>query len=375
VETMSGMDPGSRSTTVQISILGSQLSTLESQLIQLQEQVEFLQQGNMADKERIVHLEQVTQELERRVSTLESACGKTEIETDISESLMVIGGYEATAQKVLRSAEVLNTSCDFPLPKNDARDGHISVTTSDGKTLVCGGYTGTKDAPSCLQFNYQTKKWEPHSILTKPRRFSSVIELKSGVYILGGEADDARLSSEFLATGSSEWTQGPDIPGRMGVRQSCAAKLSDTEFVILGGFYDGTQALVYSETSGEWRHWPKLPEDQGVFGQSCVGLGDIVLMAGGWDPAVITGRTIIFDAKTGSAREVASLRYPRHEHRMVLYRGKVVILGGEDDDTGLRTDGEMWNMDTETWEEAPIALSTARWSFSLVRLAEEIKCN
>merc|ERR1712115_39030 len=98
-------------------MLASQLSTLGSQLI--------------------VHLEQVTEEFERRVSLLESVCGTTQIETEIQGPLMAIGGFIDHHNK-LRTAEVVNTSCNFPLP--EWRYGHMSVTTADGKTLVCGGY-------------------------------------------------------------------------------------------------------------------------------------------------------------------------------------------------------------------------------------------
>merc|ERR1712080_636021 len=47
----------------------------------------------------------------------------------------------------------------------------------------------------------------------------------------------------------------------------------------------------------------------------------------------------------------ASLKYPRYYAAMGVYRGKPVILGGTDGSV-KRNDGEMWNMDTETWEEA-----------------------
>ena len=100
-----------------------------------------------------------------------------------------------------------------------------------------------------------------------------------------------------------------------------------------------------------------------------MGLGDIVLMAGGWRNYDISRRTVIFDTKTGSAREVASLKYPRAFAAMELYGGKPLILGGYDD-SKRRSDGEMWNMDTETWEEADIHLNIGRNQFS-----EEINCN
>merc|ERR1711962_313955 len=94
VRKVSGMDSGSSSISVQISMLGSQLSNLGSQMIQLQEQVEALHQENMEDKQRIVHLEQVTHQFERRVSVLESLCGSAEIETEIKGPLMAIGGWK-----------------------------------------------------------------------------------------------------------------------------------------------------------------------------------------------------------------------------------------------------------------------------------------
>merc|ERR1712080_483952 len=192
----------------------------------------------MEDKERIVHLEQVTEELERRVSLLESVCGSTQMEAEIPgeqevtistngsststdfRSLMAIGGDNNIF--IQRSAEVLNTSCDFPLP--EGRYGHISVTTADGKTLVCGVWSPSGPTASCLQFNPESKTWENHSSMKSERYFPSTIVLSSGLYILGGRDYDYDATSEFLATGSSEWTQGPDIPGE-GMYESCAAKL------------------------------------------------------------------------------------------------------------------------------------------------------
>merc|ERR1711962_1399771 len=368
--TVSGMDPSSP------SMSDSQLSTLGSQLMQLQEQVEALQQDKLEDKEQIVQLMKITEELGNRVSLLKSKCGSADMETDTETSgpLMAIGGYDGNND--LSSAEVLNTSCDFPLP--EARYGHMSVTTTDGKTLVCGGSIGYPEhTASCLQFDYESKSWKEHStLLSTDRIYSSAVTLSRGTYVLGGgDQWTTGSSSEFLATGSSVWTQGPRIPGYgRGVWQSCAVKLSDTEFVILGGSYDLTQARVYNVERNKWREWPRLTV--GVRAQSCVGLGDILLMAGGMDSTSLqfTGRTVIFDTKTGAAREVASLKYPRWRAAIELYQGKVVILGGADG-IEVRSDGEMWNMDTETWEDADIHLNIARGTFSLATMAEEIDCD
>merc|ERR1711962_1282593 len=174
VGTVSGMDPGRSSKSISVPMFGSQLSTLGSQLIQIQEQVEVLQQENMEDKERIIHLEEVTEEFQRRLSLMESVCGSTEMEqeTDTSGPVMAIGGRYGFHENGLRSAKVLNTSCDFPLP--EARYNHISVTTTDGKTLVCGGSTSFDWTASCLQFDYDSKSWKQHStLLSTDREYAS----------------------------------------------------------------------------------------------------------------------------------------------------------------------------------------------------------
>merc|ERR1712243_283505 len=132
-----------------------------------------------------------------------------------------------------------------------------------------------------------------------------------------------------------------------------------------------TQALVYSTSKKLWTEWPRL--SVGVRGQSCVRLGDEILMAGGWSSGQ-SKRTVLFDIKTGSAREVASLKYPRYMAAMEVIGGRAVILG---DVSGSvrRTDGEMWNVDTETWEETDISLNIGRTFFSLVATDEKMKCD
>merc|ERR1711962_1673099 len=238
--------------------------------------------------------------------------------------------------------------CDFPLP--EVRFDPISVTTADGRTLVCGGAGPTKD-PICWQFDYKRKVWRrPRSlILAKDRVSASAVSLPSGVYILGGSKQNSN-TSEFLATGSSKWTRGPDIPGS-GVSQSCAAKLNDTAFVVLGGWYDGHQARVYNEKTQKWTNWPRL--SHWVARQGCVAIGDKVLMAGGYGGyrERYTGRTIIFDSRNGQTIEVGSLNGPRGLAGITVIGGKAVILGGYNGHS-LLLDGEEFDMETNKWKPA-----------------------
>jgi len=265
----------------------------------------------------------------------------------------------------------LPAPCDFPLP--EVRYDPISVTTADGRTLVCGGAGPTK-GPICWQFDYKRKVWRrPKSlILAKDRVSASAVSLASGTYVLGGSKQNNN-TSEFLATGSSRWTRGPDIPG-LGVAQSCAAKLNDTAFVVLGGWYDGYQARVYNEETQKWTNWPKL--SHWVARQGCVTLGDKVLMAGGYGGyrERYTGRTIIFDSRNGKPLEVGSLNHPRGLAAMGVRFGAAVILGGYDGWV-KRKDIEMFDMEHKIWSNVFISLKSPRHYLSMVNVAQNIECN
>ena len=95
---------------------------------------------------------------------------------------MAIGGHDDFPWGFPRSAEVLTTSCEFPLP--DARHSPIGFTTTDDKTLVCGSNDSDLQA-SCFQFDYGSKTWNNHSPLLEPRDGASAVVLPDGVYVLG----------------------------------------------------------------------------------------------------------------------------------------------------------------------------------------------
>jgi len=290
-------------------------------------------------------------------------------------SLMAIGGIRNNNYNdLIQSTEVLTVSCDNEIPLYGGRTGHISVTTEDGRTLVCGGMVSSYRQPihtkNCIQFNFWYNTWDYHSHLTSEYRSQSVaIALKHGTYILGGFWGSQR-SSEFLATGSSTWTTNvPQIPGN-GMWMSCGVKLSDTEFVIIGGMLDETQVRMYSTTKKVWTEWTRLRI--GVYGQSCVKFGDEILIAGGissYDNEKEGRKTLIYNIEKQSVREVAPLKYIRFLASMVIYQGKPLIMGGTGQN-GKR--GEVWN--NWAWEKAEFSLDIAREGFTLVAMDKEVKC-
>jgi len=99
--TVSGMDLSSP------SMSDFELSTLGSQLMQLQEQVEALQQDKLEDKEQIVQLMKITDELGNRVSVLESQCGSADMETDtgLREEVKAVAGSSVSLRCAVNRAQ------------------------------------------------------------------------------------------------------------------------------------------------------------------------------------------------------------------------------------------------------------------------------
>merc|ERR1712226_1350042 len=131
----------------------------------------------------------------------------------------------------------------------------------------CGGYAGGYSTASCLVLDLENQRWDESRMgnLTTPRSGGAVVELKQGVLFLGGFGSET--TSDFLATGSLQWQQGPRLPQAM--TSFCAVPVSPTKFLTIS--YDITidddkihefDAAIAGPTSEEgWRDstlWPTL---------------------------------------------------------------------------------------------------------------------
>ena len=90
--------------------------------------------------------------------------------------------------------------------------------TSDPTPLVatCGGNMGDRGiTSSCLVLDPINQRWDKSRMgsLSMPRMYGAVAVLKYiGVFYLGGWWLENGTTSDFLATGSLQWTQGPTLP-------------------------------------------------------------------------------------------------------------------------------------------------------------------
>ena len=146
-------------------------------------------------------------------------------------------------------------SCYIPQLPTSIYGQNLVITSGDFQVLHCGGFNNTNYLRSCLALDVVAKKWVSHSHLTKYRYAATSVTMPNGVYILGGE--DSPSTTDFLPKSSQEWIQGPIIPDD-GLHQGCSVRISDTEFVLIGGYHTWDRVVKFNIESSEWIPMPNL---------------------------------------------------------------------------------------------------------------------
>ena len=146
-------------------------------------------------------------------------------------------------------------TCYIPDLPTSIYGQNLVITSGDFQVLHCGGFNNTNYLRSCLALDVVAKKWVSHSHLTKYRYAATSVTMPNGVYILGGE--DSPSTTDFLPKSSQEWIQGPIIPDD-GLHQGCSVRISDTEFVLIGGYHTWDRVVKFNIETSEWIPMPNL---------------------------------------------------------------------------------------------------------------------
>merc|ERR1712061_855335 len=258
-------------------------------------------------------------------SSLTLACKPASEKTPTEEDsvLLITGGF--TEEGDTASTEVF-PSCSSPPPLPSTRYGHKTFKTSDPTPLIasCGGATGWSSTASCLVLDLENQRWDESGMgnLTTPRFARAVVELKQGVFFLGGWGSDAFLgglddvaskTSDFLATGSLQWQQGPRLPQSMA--DFCAVPVSPTKFLTINGdkIHEFDAAIAGPTSEEGWRDstlWPTLETSR--VGHSCAKRGNKVIIGGGrnWDEGDLQS-TEVLDITTRTISAAGDMASPR----------------------------------------------------------------
>merc|ERR1712061_877137 len=332
-------------------------------------------------EERIARQEAKNVELDSFMNGIKQDCNLTSEKTPTGgdSGLLITGGY-TQGHSQTASTEVF-PSCSSPPPLPSTRVGHQTFKTSDPTPLIasCGGRTGVRTTASCLVLDLDNQRWDESRMgsLTTPRYRGAVVELKQGVLFLGGEGSASETTSDFLATGSLQWQQGPRLP--MAMKYFCAVPVTESRFITINGdeIHEFDAAIAGPTSEEGWRDstlWPTLETSR--VGHSCTKHGDTVILAGGYGGRRVLQSTLVLDITTRTISTGGDMASPRRWFNLAtISRGggeTTFAIAGWSGSTNLNS-VEEWEEESSTWKAAG-NLDTARSSFGVVTIPKKIIC-
>ena len=200
-----------------------------------------------------------------------------------------------------------------------------------------------------------------------------------GVFFLGGNG--AGTTSDFLATGSLQWTQGPALP--MPMVYFCAVPISPTSFITIhkDKIHEFDAAIAGPTSDAGWREstrWPALKTSR-TNRPGCAKIGQKVIIAGGYNGGGLSS-TRVFDLVNRRITSGGEMANPRRKfHINTIISGgeeKMFALAGYDGtvDTENTVDTvEEWVEESSTWKAAD-NLVEKRNSFGAVLAPRHLVC-
>merc|ERR1712203_980918 len=217
--------------------------------------------------------------------------------------------------------------------------------------------------------------------LTTPRNNGVVMELNQGVFFLGGLYGSAtsKTTSDFLATGSLQWQQGPHLPQAMW--SFCAVPVTESSFITIDEdkIHEFDAAIAGPTSEEGWRDstlWPTLKTSR-YNTPGCAKLGNKVIVAGGtngWGGQ----STLVLDITTRTISTGGDMATPRRFFNLAtISRGggetTFAIAGytGYPSGSEYLNSVEEWEEESSTWKAAG-NLDTTRKDFGVVTIPKNI---
>ena len=206
-------------------------------------------------------------------------------------SVVIAGGNDNVEYSGVKDVEILNHDESCNIPNLPLEIFASSMFQHQKEILLCGGVQKSNDhAIEC--FKLQNDAWTPlNSSLNYVHNYASVISMTKGTYLLGGWLYNS-LSSEILAHDKDTWQVGPHIP-EPGLEKGCGVRISDNEFMIIGGEGSKTQVLKYALDDNRWyKTSVQLIEEREQ--HCCIVFNGKVIVTGGFvKPNVLSSTEII----------------------------------------------------------------------------------
>ena len=151
--------------------------------------------------------------------------------------------------------------------------------------------------------------------------------------------------------------------------------VSDTKFLLIGGYPTTRQVAEYDTTSGAWTQWPELEEER--YGHACARLGDNIIIAGGSYASWPKTETTILDINSREQRVGGPMAVGRERFSLARLGGSaggLLALGGN---INGGDSIEMWDESAERWRTTDLVdkLDQPSGDFSALSLPLGEVCN
>ena len=233
------------------------------------------------------------------------------------------------------------------------------------------------DSKDCYQL--VDGNWKKHSTFVKFRGCSSSnVTTKQVTFIFGG--DGSEYTYEFLPNGNSQWQIGKTkIPDGFSDGRAIALK-SKPEIWLIGGYDTRKRILSFNLETHSFTVLPtKLLVGRTRFQCSSIPNTNKVIVTGGYD----LSSTEILDTVDGTVTMASPMRGRRSDHGIgiVTVNGvdKVAVFGGYGGIAGSRRSREgylktveIYNPESEEWEDSKFELKEGKAKFGFVSVNNKL---
>ena len=300
--------------------------------------------------------------------------------TTISPSLVLVtGGCSGSGcTPVERSAELLHTGTgrsEMTHPMSEARASHVAALLMDGRVLVAGGWTGSKTTASAEVFDPRTRSFSPAGAMATPRMDATATPLLDGSVLVAGGA--SATNRALAQTEVFDRAKGRFVPtGLMHEARAhhAAVRLSDGRVLVVGGLRERSLAThsaeLYDPATKAFTLVGTMRQPRCKHGAALLRDGRVMVIGGSrdCDDRQRMAQTEIYDPRTGRFSDGPSLLNPRYKivgATTVLPTGEVVVVGDADD-------VEVWTPGTPAFVRARGSIGH-RLAFSTATLLSEGK--
>jgi N-acetylneuraminic acid mutarotase len=248
-----------------------------------------------------------------------------------------------------------------PMP---AIRNEVAATAFDGKVYVLGGNVGggASDLTRNEEYDPATDQWRVRWPLPRGANHMNAVTVNGKIYAIGGFAgsqhhDPVNGVYEYDPAGNSWRTLAP----LSGPRGSVAVAAVDGKIHAIGGrgpdFKTVSAHQVLDPATGQWSEAAPLPGKAHDHTATIAVDGKIHVIGGRFgEPTETTDMHLVYDPARNSWSMAAPLPAPRSSLAAVLYKGLILVVGGETATNSL-TDNDGYDVKADRWVKLAPLLS------------------